>query len=72
MRCCGGFASRLAFEGYGVSKQYDLIVIGGGSGGLAHAQRATEYGPEQTTNLEADPSVDVVATDFVDLADRML
>ena len=24
--------------------QYDLIVIGGGSGGLAHAQRAAEYG----------------------------
>ncbi|MEO0576522.1 MAG: glutathione-disulfide reductase [Pseudomonadota bacterium] len=27
-----------------MSNQYDLIVIGGGSGGLAHAQRATEYG----------------------------
>ena len=24
--------------------EYDLIVIGGGSGGLAHAQRAAEYG----------------------------
>ena len=23
---------------------YDLVVIGGGSGGLAHAQRAAEYG----------------------------
>ncbi|MEM9171903.1 MAG: glutathione-disulfide reductase [Pseudomonadota bacterium] len=27
-----------------MTEQYDLIVIGGGSGGLAHAQRAAEYG----------------------------
>ncbi len=27
-----------------MAKEYDLIVIGGGSGGLAHAQRAAEYG----------------------------
>ncbi len=27
-----------------MSDKYDLLVIGGGSGGLAHAQRATEYG----------------------------
>jgi len=27
-----------------VSENFDLIVIGGGSGGLAHAQRAAEYG----------------------------
>ncbi|MEL6869780.1 MAG: glutathione-disulfide reductase [Pseudomonadota bacterium] len=27
-----------------MSNQFDLIVIGGGSGGLAHAQRAAEYG----------------------------
>jgi glutathione reductase (NADPH) len=27
-----------------VSKKYDLLVVGGGSGGLAHAQRAAEYG----------------------------
>jgi len=27
-----------------VSDKYDLIVIGGGSGGLAHAQRAADYG----------------------------
>lgn len=30
--------------GNAVTKSYDLIVIGGGSGGLANAQRATEYG----------------------------
>ena len=27
-----------------MSYDYDLIVIGGGSGGLAHAQRAAQYG----------------------------
>ncbi|MEL7025430.1 MAG: glutathione-disulfide reductase [Pseudomonadota bacterium] len=27
-----------------MATEYDLIVIGGGSGGLAHAQRAVEYG----------------------------
>ena len=27
-----------------MAKEYDLLVIGGGSGGLAHAQRAAEYG----------------------------
>ena len=27
-----------------VKEKYDLIVVGGGSGGLAHAQRAAEYG----------------------------
>ena len=27
-----------------MTEKYDLLVIGGGSGGLAHAQRAAEYG----------------------------
>ena len=27
-----------------MAREYDLLVIGGGSGGLAHAQRAAEYG----------------------------
>ncbi len=27
-----------------MTREFDLIVIGGGSGGLAHAQRAAEYG----------------------------
>ena len=31
-------------EGRSVTTKFDLIVIGGGSGGLAHAQRAAEYG----------------------------
>lgn len=26
------------------SQHYDLIVIGGGSGGIAHCRRAAEYG----------------------------
>jgi len=35
------------------SKQYDLVVIGGGSGGLAMAQRAAEYG-KQCAVIESD------------------
>lgn len=31
-------------ESVPLKNHYDLIVIGGGSGGLAHAQRAAEYG----------------------------
>ena len=38
----------------------------------AFVLRAREYGPNQATNLEADPSVDVVARDFNDLADQLL
>jgi len=38
----------------------------------AFVLRATEYGPGQATNLEADPRVDVVAADFLDLADKLL
>ena len=37
-------AGRLA--GARVKKKFNLIVIGGGSGGLAHAQRAAEYGAD--------------------------
>ena len=38
-----------AFEGHRLrndelTENYDLLVVGGGSGGLAHAQRAAEYG----------------------------
>lgn len=35
---------RNIIQGFNVTKKFDLIVIGGGSGGLAHAQRAAEYG----------------------------
>jgi glutathione reductase (NADPH) len=37
-----------------VAKSFDLIVIGGGSGGLAHAQRAAEYGV-QAAVIESGP-----------------
>ena len=30
-----------------MSEQFDLVVIGGGSGGLAAAQRAAEYGAKR-------------------------
>jgi hypothetical protein len=30
-----------------------------------------EYGPDQTTDLSADYDFDVIATDFVDLAEQL-
>lgn len=35
-----------SLAGARVKKKFDLIVIGGGSGGLAHAQRAAEHGAD--------------------------
>jgi len=37
-----------------VGERFDLIVIGGGSGGLAHAQRAAEYGAKAAV-IESAP-----------------
>ena len=37
----------------------------------AFVTRPTEHGLDQTTDLTADPSVDVAATDFNDLADKL-
>jgi glutathione reductase (NADPH) len=37
-----------------VATSFDLIVIGGGSGGLAHAQRAAEYGAKAAV-IESGP-----------------
>lgn len=37
----------------------------------AFVARPTEYGPKQTNDLEADSAVDVVATDFIDLATKL-
>jgi len=37
-----------------VNTSFDLIVIGGGSGGLAHAQRAAEYGAKAAV-IESGP-----------------
>ena len=37
----------------------------------AFVYRTTEYGPNQTTDLEPHPSVDIVARDFIELASQM-
>lgn len=37
-----------------MTRDFDLIVIGGGSGGLAHAQRAAEYGAKAAV-IESGP-----------------
>ena len=37
----------------------------------AFVYRTREYGPSQTTDLAPDPSVDIVARDFAELADIM-
>jgi glutathione reductase (NADPH) len=37
-----------------VARDFDLLVIGGGSGGLAHAQRAAEYGVKAAV-IESGP-----------------
>lgn len=37
----------------------------------AFVHRPQEYGPNQTTNLAPDPSFDVVARDFTDLANQL-
>ena len=60
----------------------EVMMVAAHNGDLMAAQavgfrtafvlRALEYGPTQTTDLEADPSVDVVAADLGDLADKLL
>jgi glutathione reductase (NADPH) len=37
-----------------LTERYDLLVVGGGSGGLAHAQRAAEYGARAAA-IESGP-----------------
>lgn len=61
---------------------HEVMMVAAHNGDLLAAQRvgfrtafvlrATEHGPNQATDLEADPSVDVVATDFNDLADKLI
>jgi 2-haloacid dehalogenase len=72
---------RLAAQLLGLEPR-QIMMVAAHNGDLLAAQavgmrtafvlRDREYGPDQTTNLEADPSVDVVATDFYDLADQLL
>jgi 2-haloacid dehalogenase len=60
----------------------EVMMVAAHNGDLLAAQsvgfrtafvlRAHEYGPGQTTNLEADPSVDIVAEDFNDLARQLI
>ena len=38
----------------------------------AFVYRTGEYGPDQSTDLAPDPTVDLVATDFNDLADQLV
>jgi 2-haloacid dehalogenase len=61
---------------------HEVMMVAAHNGDLLAAQavgfrtafvlRAREYGPSQATNLEADPSVDVFATDLCDLAEKLL
>jgi 2-haloacid dehalogenase len=72
---------RLAAQLLGLAP-HQVMMVAAHNGDLLAAQavgfatafvlRPTEYGPSQTTNLQADPSIDVVATDYGDLADRLL
>jgi 2-haloacid dehalogenase len=60
----------------------EVMMVAAHNGDLMAAQavgfrtafvlRALEHGPAQTTDLEADPSVDVIATDLGDLAEQLL
>lgn len=62
-------------------KPHQALMVAAHNGDLLAAQavgmrtafvlRAAEYGPHQTTDLQADPSVDIVATDFIDLANQL-
>ena len=49
----------------------DLVAAQAVGFNTAFVYRTKEYGPNQTTDLEPDPSVDIVAKDFDDLADQL-
>ena len=49
----------------------DLIAAGSLGFRTAFVHRRTEYGPGQTTDLAPDHAWDVVAEDFLDLADQL-
>ena len=49
----------------------DLAAAASVGFNTAFVYRTEEYGPDQTTDLEPDPTVDVAATDFNDLADQL-
>ena len=49
----------------------DLLAAQAVGFSTACVYRTQEYGPTQTTDLTPDPSVDVIARDFEDLADQI-
>ena len=49
----------------------DLKAASSTGYGTAFVYRTTEYGHNQTTNLEPEPGVDIVTRDFNDLADQL-
>ena len=50
----------------------DLVAARAQGFATAFVYRTQEYGPDQTTDLEPDPIVDIVARDFHDLADQLV
>ena len=50
----------------------DLLAAQSLGFATAFVYRTQEYGPNQATNLEPDPAVDLAARDFNDLADQLL
>ena len=49
----------------------DLLAAASVGYQTAFVLRQTEFGPGQTTDLEPHPNVDIVAADFLDLADQL-
>jgi 2-haloacid dehalogenase len=55
----------------GAAHNYDLAAARKLGLRTAFIPRPTEHGPGQTTDLSADQSWDIIATDLVDLAERL-
>ena len=65
-------------------EHYDVIVIGAGHAGIEAANicekyglktafvlRSNEYGPNQDFDLKADEKIDVSASNFIELFDKL-
>lgn len=50
---------------------YDLVAASQCGYGTAFVARPTEYGPNQSEDLKAEHDFDVIASDFIDLADKL-
>jgi 2-haloacid dehalogenase len=55
----------------GAAHNYDLAAARGLGLRTAFVPRPTEHGPRQTTDLSADESWDIIATDLLDLAEKL-